>query len=232
MAFRQVRRQNSVTGGEDRKNIGGGHRLIFSSNSEVKTKKVFNPNYTAWIWAVCPLSRHNSRSGVTFIARRGAMETYGVDVGSCPQIQWRRQKKRSSARNLRLRLAFTRVFRPGKRLYSRLSSIYFTLHSIYFTRLYSRLSSILGAEASKCTTVAPGLFRFFGHSARFEGAFFAWGAQAVIWGGARSQNPWRGPVFRLHSIRASSREAENTNFNSFWFDVIGNRNNAWPVHFW
>ena len=92
-------------------------------------------------------------------------------------------KKRSSARNLRLRLAFTRVFRPGKRLYSRLSSIYFTLYSIYFTRLYSRLSSILGAEASKCTTVAPGLFRSFGHSARFEGTFFAWGAQAVIWGG-------------------------------------------------
>ena len=68
------------------------------------------------------------------------------------------------------------VFRPGKRLYSRLSSIYFTLCSIYFTRLYSRLSSILGAKASKCTTVAPGLLRSFGHIARFEGAFFAWEA--------------------------------------------------------
>ena len=58
----------------------------------------------------------------TFIARRGATESYGADLGSSPQIQGRNTKKKgSSARNLWLRLCvYLRFFRFETRLYSRL----------------------------------------------------------------------------------------------------------------
>ena len=42
--------------------------------------------------------------GNTFLACRGATESYGADLGSCPQIQGEDRSKRSSPRNLRLRL--------------------------------------------------------------------------------------------------------------------------------
>ena len=38
-------------------------------------------------------------------------------------------------------------------------------------------------QASICTPIAPSLLISSGHSPRFGGAQFGWGAQAVIWGG-------------------------------------------------
>ena len=100
--------QSNVTGGGQKKYLDV-LRWIFFSNSGVKIqkrKKIFIPNYAQWIWAVCLLSRRNYRSGGHVYGLAGATESYKVRI-SVLALTCRggsEDKKRSSVRNLRLRL--------------------------------------------------------------------------------------------------------------------------------
>ena len=84
-----------IFGGAD-KIFGGAHVNFSLEIGSEDQKKVFIPNYARWIWIVCLLSAHKSRSGGLFIAWRGVTESFGADLGSCLQIhEWWPKTKQS-----------------------------------------------------------------------------------------------------------------------------------------
>ena len=182
----QARRRSSVTGGgEGQKKYLERAQINFSlkcwSEDQKRKKKVFIPNYAPCIRAVCLLSGHNSRSGGeggkagTFIAwwgRRNLILRFSV---LAHKFRGEDQKKGFRLEILAFILAFSRVFRPGIRLYSRLED----------------RSSILGGTGPEMDSSDTGTVTFFwGTFLAWRDIFLALGSQAVIWG-ARPQNATR-----------------------------------------
>ena len=90
------RRQSSVTGGTEK--IMRGTDKFFPQIREWKRKKVFTPNYGPWLQPFTSFWGTILRGGSMFIAWR---ESYGADLGSCPQIQrWRPKNKVFGVRSL------------------------------------------------------------------------------------------------------------------------------------
>ena len=126
-------------------------------------------------------------------ARLNVMVLISVFVLKC---RGEDKEKRSSARNLRLRLGVHSCFRPGSRLYSRLRGRGGGgWHKQFFG----------GAQAPKCTPVAPGLLLSFEAQYSLTGTFLVWRDTSSDLGGTWPRNAPRGagPEYNNSSHRRS-----------------------------
>ena len=143
-------RQSSLIGGGGRKNIWGSQINFPQNFGREDQKKRYSPEITPRRYGPFASFRGTILARGTFLAWRGATEPYDADLGSSPQSHGWRPKEGLWHEILGFVLAFTRVFRLGTRLYSRLVGT----------------SSDLRGHGPEMPSVAPGLHRRFSNNSR------------------------------------------------------------------
>ena len=169
-------------GGGGAEKILGVAQIKFFLKSIAKTpqKNVYIPNYASWIRAVCLLSAHDSRFG-----------------GHVHSLAGRDRLLRCGSRFLPINLAVKtkkKVFDAKSLVRLGVHSCFSSLNRTLLTLKGGMQAIICGAQAPKCTPVAPGLLLSFRTKSTLRGYMsYLGGTQTVIW---REHGPEMPPLWR------------------------------------